>query len=109
MFRNGSNEIGQTLTFSDKFFVTDLSLVGKANGVSIDPCGKGYYFHASLNPPIQKSSEPSLVRPPPCLENIFFYYENSISPFHLDTPILPFINAARIEKSQIFAHRESST
>ena len=56
MFRNGSNEIGQTLTFWDRFFfVTDLSLVGKANGVSIDPCGKGYYFHAPLNPASQKT------------------------------------------------------
>ena len=58
MSRNGSNEMGQTLTFLDNFFVTDLSLVGKANGVSIDPCGKGYYFHAPLNPASQKTLRP---------------------------------------------------
>ena len=40
------------------FFVTDLSLVGKANGVSIDPCGKGYYFHAPLNPASQETLRP---------------------------------------------------
>ena len=90
------------------FFVTDLSLVGKANGVSIDPCGKGYYFHAPLNPASQKTlrtfSSPITAQ----FQKYFFSNATSTSPFDPDTPISPIKNDARIEKSQIFAHRESS-
>lgn len=69
---------------------------------------KGVLFSRFIEPPYSKKlrtfSSPITAH----FEKYFFSYATSTSPFDPDNPISPFENAARIEKSVIFGHRESS-